>query len=864
MVAGLTLVCPVRGRLKARSRSSDGLKPSEERLRVEAIRYLVSRGYPKENIRVEATIKRFGNSGRNSFRADVVVLNRPLRSVSADDVEALLQHAVVLVEVKRENSAADAAKAFQVLPMLDFAQRDDCVALYWDDVEQRVYWHTRHRGMKVLHEGPATDLPSPGQKPGATQLTFNKLDPDRSLLDVFSRIEDVLHSASIGPSKRFKVMLQLLLAKLYDEHQHSTSPDVPLDLQDFAALEVDPANALHKADAVLRRAVMYYQKFLPEPVEEHLALSGPTVIEVMKLLAPLKIVAMRQSVIQDFYMYFARHIYKWDLAQYFTPTSVTEFVVEVLNPQFSEHVKDPACGSADFLTSAYRRGFQRNWPDYASSVWGADVSPEAVQVAVINMILNGDGKTNIIKEDSLLKIDANLESCDVVICNPPFGTAIVERKTDTLENFDLGHHWLVVEGGRWVPGQTLLEKQETGILFAEACVKLLRPGGRLALVVPNGYLGNRSSRYALLREWLLRHCRIAAIIGLPRFTFKGSGADVSASLIFCEKRAVALREAGESEDYDVAIEVIERVGWTLGDKRGAPLYRRDPADGTLELDESGEPILDAEFDEVLARLRSSDAAQFFDWLNAGLPASELTEKPGWTISIRDVVDDPNLTLDPKRHCSKFSELRAEIRSKPHFRLGDVVEFIAEGTSSTGRVTRIVPEDLYRHVEIADVGIGTYRWRERLGWELPSRARHLAEPGDIYVGSIWSSVTKWFLAGEDTANMIVTNGLHRLRMKASAKDLLLDLVVGLCSEAYATQMRGLARGSDGLAEIAIPDIAEVVLPRIEDMELRQEVEPFLAQLVAGFTSIEAKVSALSSAARLPVPRLAPRADHTSII
>jgi type I restriction enzyme M protein len=81
MATGLTLVCPVRGRLKAMSESKDGLTPTEEKLRVEAIRHLIARGYPKENIRVEAVLKRFGNSGRNSFRADIVVLDSPVAAI---------------------------------------------------------------------------------------------------------------------------------------------------------------------------------------------------------------------------------------------------------------------------------------------------------------------------------------------------------------------------------------------------------------------------------------------------------------------------------------------------------------------------------------------------------------------------------------------------------------------------------------------------------------------------------------------------------------------------------------------------------------------------------------------------------------
>jgi hypothetical protein len=66
---GLTLICPVRGRQKAKARSADCLTPTEKKLRVDAIRRLIDVGYPKENIRVEAVIKRFGNASRNSFRA---------------------------------------------------------------------------------------------------------------------------------------------------------------------------------------------------------------------------------------------------------------------------------------------------------------------------------------------------------------------------------------------------------------------------------------------------------------------------------------------------------------------------------------------------------------------------------------------------------------------------------------------------------------------------------------------------------------------------------------------------------------------------------------------------------------------------
>ena len=863
MSAGLTLVCPIRGRLKAKSRSKDGLTPTEERYRVEAIKYLIRQGYPKENFIVEAIIKRLGNSGRNSFRADFVVLDVPAVTVDRGDPDEVLRHAYLLAEIKRDNTEAEKAKKFQVKPMLDFAVRDKFIVLYWDDVEQRVYWINRRSGYKQVKDGPLAVLPVFGGTPTAKPLTFSTIDQDKPLLGVFSRIEDILHSVAMGPNKRFTVMLQLLLAKLHDEHAHQGVPDKPLDLQDFAALGVEAKPALSTANGVLRKAVDYYKNFLPEPVPSEFSISGDVLIEVMKVLAPTKIVAMRRSVIQDFYMYFARHIYKWDLAQYFTPTALTEFIVEVLNPKFGEHVKDPACGSADFLTAAFRRG-QHRWDNYATNIWGADVSSEAVQVATLNMILNGDGRSNIQLEDSLASIKANLDSCHIVVCNPPFGTRIVERNTATLALFDMGREWTLDEVGEFRVTETLVDSQESGILFAEACVKMLRPGGRMALVVPNGYLGNRSIRYAALREWLLRHCRIMVIVALPRFTFKASGADVSASVIFCQKRDEPLSASGLDTEYETCVEIIDRVGWMTGDKKGAPLFRRDSADGTFLLDDEGRLIPDSDFDDALARIRSGDAPQYAPWLVTDLPNPSGETQPGWTIPISDVTSDSYRTLDPKRLCRKFAELRADIRTRPHFAVGDIVTFIPERTSILGTRLNFAASKVYRYVEIQDAETGSFRWTERRGWELPQRARHLAETGDIYIGGIRNSVRKWFLVGHDASNLVVTNGMHRMRIRKGMEQYLLDLLVGLCSEAYRVQMRGLARGADGLAEIATEDVAHVVLPKIEDTSVREAIQPFINQLLHGHVSLDAVVNDLLSLGSLPIPQPARQPDHTALL
>ncbi len=382
-----------------------------------------------------------------------------------------------------------------------------------------------------------------------------------------------------------------------------------------------------------------------------------------------------------------------------------------------------------------------------------------------------------------------------------------------------------------------------------------KPGGRIAIIVPNGYLGNRGDGYRALREWILRQCRVASICSFPRFTFKTSGADVSASVLFLEKRAKPLKKATQDGKYDFHVGMIESVGWRLGDKGAKPVYLRDAANGSLIVDQHGNPALYQDFGRILTEIRSSNAANRFKWLARG---SAKSATAGWSAPARVVVNDPFLTLDPKRLCAKAVDLRRAIAAKPHFRLGDLVDFIPQGSGGW------VEDKLYRYVELQDIAEGTYSWQILRGWELPDRARHLAAPGDLFIATVWGSVEKWMLAGGNTFDLIVTNGCHRVRMKKGKEKYLLDLVAALCTQAYATQMRAFARGSDGLAEVGEDDAAEVLIPKITSRKLRADIKPFVDQLLAGYTSLQTKVDDLVLNGRMDVPVPAKRPSHSVLV
>lgn len=400
----------------------------------------------------------------------------------------LLEHAILICEIKRDNKKNEFVKQTQVKPLLDFAKNAKTLALYWDNVDKRVFWNEIKEGIKETKEGPLSFVPKYGYAIETVPLTFDTIEPADSLIDVFGHVENILHQSSFPPERRYEIILQLLLAKIFDEHAYETRSTLPLDIRDYASLGTTSEATKNKVSNVVKRAVSFYGKHLSNKLSDTLPLTGDTLFEVLRILVPVKIIHSKRDVVQTFYMKFAKDLYKWDMAQYFTPTTVTDFIVDIINPQFGEHIADPACGSADFLVAAFRVGRKYN-PGFADCVWGVDNSPNAVQVAVLNMVLNRDGKTNIIKDDSLDNINNYLNKYNIIICNPPFGTKIVEKRKKVLRQFDLGFEWEINENGSLQKTEKLLAQQEIGILFAEVCIKECLPGGRIAIILPNGYLG---------------------------------------------------------------------------------------------------------------------------------------------------------------------------------------------------------------------------------------------------------------------------------------------------------------------------------------------------------------------------------------
>ena len=644
----------------------------------------------------------------------------------------------------------------------------------------------------------------------------------------------------------------MLLVKLYDEYVHTPASSDRMDIQDFTNSPMSDQAVKSHLEVVLDRALLFYQHYLPGTVSRQFGCTGSALRSLSALLAPVRFLSTRRDVVQDFYMYFASEVYKWDLGQYFTPTEAVDFIVEMTNPRVGEHVKDPACGSGDFLISAFQYASKRNGADLRDSVWGADSSDEAVQVAVLNMVLNGDGKGQIQLEDSLLHVSEYADRFSVVLCNPPFGTRINETRHEVLSQFDLGYTWKRNDTGILDKTDKVAKRQQVGLLFTELCLRQTAPGGRIGIILPNGYLGNRSANYVAFREWLIRHARIVAVTAFPRFMFKRSGADVSASAVLMEKRSTPLARARDAESHPFYSGIVESVGWQVGDKRSKRVFKRDLETGAFLTDENNEQIPDADFDRVAAEVRGQQMVSMFPWLSSDpIPDNQR----GWSVDFAEVTTRGDLSLDPKRWSERYHATRDEVLATEHFRMGDVISVISE----VG--TPVDSSGIYEYVEIQDASDGLATPKRLRGWELPDRARHRAEAGDIFVGGVWSSVSTWFVAGGDCSAMVVSNGFRRLKLEPGQEGYLVDIVAGLVSETYLIQARALCTGSDGLAELASEDLQDILLPKVTDPTARNTLQVIVDTLLAGRATIGNVVAELQSIGRIhPEPTNTRRGQH----
>lgn len=264
-----------------------------------------------------------------------------------------------------------------------------------------------------------------------------------------------------------------------------------------------------------------------------------------------------------------------DAGQFRTPRHIIDFMVEIIDPQKSDVILDPACGTAGFLISAYKHILKRNTTGVingsgaevggdaadlalespmrfkgdlltledrarlARNIKGYDISPDMVRLSRVNMFLH-DFKEPLVEEyDTLTSEDKWTEMADVILANPPF---------------------MSPKGGIKPHTRFQVQSKRSEVLFVDYIAEHLTPNGRAAIVVPEGIIFQSQSAYVALRKMLVED-HLAAVISLPAGVFNPYSG-VKTSILILD-RAVA-KASGH-----VAFFKIENDGFALGAQRKA-------------------------------------------------------------------------------------------------------------------------------------------------------------------------------------------------------------------------------------------------------------------------------------------------------
>ena len=471
----------------------------------------------------------------------------------------------------------------------------------------------------ILHRAGRNDYESLSDLPDATQkisdvltkrmsieeLTkINKLVTQKwTLKKIIQDLEDlVLANAGVDA---FEEVFKLIYAKLHDEWAAENKP-ARKRLVQFRAAGGSHNDQYTRINNLFEEAKKQWKGVFLDG--EKIDLTPAHLAQCVSFLQDLALFNSNLQVIDEAFEYLVTQISKGSKGQYFTPRPVIDMSVKMLNPTFDEYVIDTAAGSCGFtvhsifhvwggeLTAQQPEKWQLN---YASEkVYGLDFDARSVKIAKAVNLIAGDGRTHVYRvntldprtwdeearvgmRDHLQRFSEDRDrdkwnaenfrffDFDVLLTNPPFAGEIKESRI--LTQYDLARYG--DKGWQKSVGRD--------ILFIERNLEFLKPGGRMAIVLPQGRFNNISDER--IRRFISERCRILAVVGLHGNTFKPH-TGTKTSVLFLQKWNED-KQAGAYcpyvEDYPIFFAVNEEP---MKDSSGEYVYlTRDRSEFLLSL-----------------------------------------------------------------------------------------------------------------------------------------------------------------------------------------------------------------------------------------------------------------------------------------
>lgn len=367
------------------------------------------------------------------------------------------------------------------------------------------------------------------------------------------------------------------------------------------------------------------------PDESKIDLSHSHLSICVSSLQDVKLFNSNLQVIDEAFEYLVSKSSKGEKGQYFTPRHIIDMCVKMLNPKKGEYMVDTAAGSCGFTvhTIFHLTGhlfenteISQEEKEDVLKVFGIDFDEKVVRVARTLNLIAGDGETNVLHLNALdydrwnettknedwlmtygggfkrleaLKQERNSNKeflFDILMANPPFAGDIKESRI--IHKYELGYN------------EKNKPKSKVGrdILFIERNLDFIKPGGRMAIVLPQGRFNNTSDKD--IREYIADKARILAVVGLHSNTFKPH-TGTKTSVLFLQKWDDKL--CPQKDDYPIFFAVSEKSG---KDSSGEYVYVKN-GDGKIKLDKYGHFIVDHDLHNHNGELADGIAEAFIDW-----------------------------------------------------------------------------------------------------------------------------------------------------------------------------------------------------------------------------------------------------------
>ncbi|MGI5172431.1 N-6 DNA methylase [Treponema sp. OMZ 840] len=421
----------------------------------------------------------------------------------------------------------------------------------------------------------------------------------KSLKDLILEMEDeVLANAGVDV---FEEVFKLIFTKLYDEMESGRNTTRHLEFRNYGDTESELKN---KIQNLFDKAKAKWDGVFSE--DSKITLTPSHLSVCVSSLQDVKLFNSNLDVVDDAFEYLMSKSSKGEKGQYFTPRYVIDMCVKMLNPKQTETMIDPASGSCGFPVHTIfyvwkeilkEKGIEQSHlftseekpaecTDYVNEkVFAIDFDEKAVRVARTLNLIAGDGQTNVLHLNTLdyerwedttkteewidtygagwkklkkLRSEKNSNysfSFDILMANPPFAGEIKESRI--ISKYELGKN---------AKGKYQL-KVGRDILFIERNLNFLKPGGRMAIVLPQGRFNNSSDKY--IRDFITEHCRILAVVGLHGNVFKPH-TGTKTSVLFVQKWDDEL--CPKKEDYPIFFATMQEPS---KDNSGDKIFVKD-------------------------------------------------------------------------------------------------------------------------------------------------------------------------------------------------------------------------------------------------------------------------------------------------